>query len=137
MNANQALFLLIVLLAKPLCAAQSDFPRWPAEIKAAVIAGCREAILSRAEQDFLKRHKLTELPPNFRERIAPASEPFLAVCNCSVDRLEMEMIVGHVDSHRSEFLARFQELVMGECAPAIAKPPPPSSNEQSSQGVVK
>jgi hypothetical protein len=137
MNTNRVLALLIALLAVPLCAAQSDIPQWAAEIRAVAIAGCRESILSHAEQDFLKRHNLTELPPYFRERIAPAIEPFLAVCNCSVDRMEKEWTVEYFMLHQSEVLAKAQELSKGECAPIVNRTPPQHPNEQPRPGVLK
>jgi hypothetical protein len=138
MNAYQPLPLLIAIWTMPLCVAQSDLPRWPAEIKAAAIAGCRESFISHAEQDYLKRNRLTELPANFRERIAPAIEPILAAeCNCPVDRLEMEIAVENFLSQAPKVLARAQELQTGECAPAITKTAPQSSKEESSKGVAK
>ena len=137
MSANRVPALLIALLAVPLCAAQADVPPWPAEIKAVAIAGCRESIFSHAEQDFLKRNNLTELPPRFRERSAPVIEPFLAICNCSFDRMEREWTAEYFTSHPSEALAKAQELATGECAPAINRTPSQRSNEQSPSGEAK
>jgi len=138
MTEHQATVLLIALLAAPLCATQADVPRWPAGVKAAAIAGCRESIISHAEQDFLKRNNLTELPPRFRERSAQFMEPFLAVCNCSFDHMEKEWSAEYFTSHPSEANAKAQEMISkGECAPAINKTPPQRSIDESPPGIAK
>jgi hypothetical protein len=129
--------LLIALATAPLFAAQPASPRWPPEGKAVAVAGCRETMLTRAERDYLKRNNLTELPPNFRARNASVVEPFLALCNCLFDRMEKEWTAEYFLSHPIEVAARTQELLNGECVPAISNTPSNPSNKQSPPGVTK
>ena len=121
------LALSVALLASPPCLGQFNSPPWPAGTKEAAIAGCRESILEQTKQDFLKRNNLKELPPDLREKLVEAIEPFRAVCDCAMNRIEKERTFEYFRSHQSEMLVRLSELTVGECAPAIdapAKDPP-------------
>ena len=120
MSANRValLALLAALLASLPCAAQFNTPRWPAGTKEAAIAGCRESILQQTEQDFLKRNNLKELTPDLREKLVQAIEPFLAVCDCGMNRIEREWSFEYFRSHQSEMLAELNKLTVGDCAPA-------------------
>jgi hypothetical protein len=123
MNEAKRIFALFAaLLTVPSSMAQYDVPVWPPQVKLVAIAGCREAILSRAEQDYRKRHNLTETPPGFRQRIAPALEQFLATCNCVFDRLEQEWSFEYFTFHREEALERMKNISNGPCAPQVRNP---------------
>ncbi len=110
----------LVLFASLLSLCQAsraaDPPPWPAAEKAQAIAGCRLSIIDNAERDYLKRHNLTEPPPNFRETIAPAIEPFLATCNCLFDHLEKRWTYEYFVSHQDEAPPIVNELMKSECA---------------------
>src|SRR5215471_20712659 len=118
-NRVRLLILPVALLVSPLSVAQFNTPRWPAGTKEAAIAGCRESILQQSEQDFLKRNNLKELPPDLREKLVQAIEPFLAVCDCGMNRIEREWSFEYFSSHRSEMLAELNALTARECAPVI------------------
>jgi|SRR6516162_5627181 hypothetical protein len=119
MTPNRAglLILPVALLVSPLCLAQFNTPRWPAGTKEAAIAGCRESILQQSERDFLKRNNLKELPPDLREKLVQAIEPFLAVCDCGMNRIERGWSFEYFRSHQSEMLAELNKLTVGDCAP--------------------
>ena len=121
MSVNRAALLIlpVALLVSPPCAAQFNTPRWPAGTKEAAIAGCRESILQQTEQDFLRRNNLKELAPDVREKLVQAIEPFLAVCDCGMNRLERKWSFEYFRSHQSEMLAELNKLTVGDCAPAI------------------
>jgi hypothetical protein len=125
MTANRVALLVVpaALLASANCAAQFNTPPWPAGTKEAAIAGCRESILQQTEQDFLKRNNLKDFPPGVREKLVQAMEPFLAVCDCAMTRIERTRSFEYFSSHRSEMLAELKELTVGECAPATDKTP--------------
>jgi hypothetical protein len=124
LNARQAPILLVALLALSPYAAQCDIPQWPAGTKEAAIAGCRASVVDHAEQDYLKRNNLQELPAGFREKSAPVMEPFLAVCGCLLDRIEKEWSFEYFSSHRSELPAKTDEILARECTPAIKQSVP-------------
>jgi hypothetical protein len=133
MSVNRVAFLLVpvALLASPPCVAQFNTPPWPAGTKEAAVVGCRESILQQTEQDFLKRNNLKDFPPGFREKLAQAMEPFLAVCDCAMTRIERRWSFEYFRSHQPEMLAELKELTVGECAPATnatsgKDPPGPS-----------
>lgn len=115
--------LLVTLLASPPCEAQFVSSRWPAGTKETAIAGCRDSIIQQAEQDFLKRNNLKELAPDVREKLMAAIEPFLAVCECAMNRIEREWSFEYFVSHRPEMLARLEELTATECAPVTKRTP--------------
>jgi hypothetical protein len=115
------LVLPVALLASPPCAAQFK-SRWPAGTKEVAIDACRESILQQTEQDFLKRNNLKELPPDLRDKLVQAIEPFLAVCDCAMNRIEREWSFEYFSSHRSEMLAELNKLTVGDCAPAVNAP---------------
>lgn len=119
MSASRVALLVLpaALLASLPCLAQFASSRWPAGTKETAIAACRESILQQSEQNFLKRNNLKELPPGFREKSAPVMEPFLAVCNCAMDRIEKQWSFEYFGSHQSEMIAKLNELTVGECAP--------------------
>ena len=108
----------VALLASPPCVAQFKSPRWPAGTKEAAIAGCRDSLLRQTEQDFLKRNNLKEMPAGVREKLVQTIEPFLAVCDCAMNRIEKERSFEYFSSHQPEMLAELQVLTAGECAPA-------------------
>ena len=120
MHVNRVAFLVlpVALLASPPCVAQFISSPWPAGTKEAAVASCRESILAQTEQDFLKRNNLKELPPDLREKLAQAIEPFLAVCGCAMDRIARKWSFEYFRSHQSEVLAELNQLTVGECAPA-------------------
>jgi len=107
----------VAFMASPPCEAQFNTPPWPAGTREAAVAGCRESILQQSEQDFLKRNNLKEFPPGLREKLAQAMEPFLAVCDCAMTRIERRWSFEYFRSHQSEMLAELKELTVGECAP--------------------
>ena len=121
MSVNRAALLIlpIALLVSPLCTAQFNTPRWPTGTKEVAIAGCRESILQQTELDFLKRNNLKELPSDLREKLVQTIEPFLAVCDCGMNRLERKWSFEYFRSHQSEMLAELNKLTVGDCAPAI------------------
>ena len=111
-------------------ASAADLAPWPVAEKAAAIAGCRLSIATHAEQDFLKRHQLKELPPNFRENTAPAMEPFLATCDCIFDHFEKLWSFDYFTAHQDLVGAMLDELVAGECAVQQAPLEKPLEPEQ-------
>jgi hypothetical protein len=117
----KASFYAAALVIVPTSSATEPTP-WPPEHKAAAIAGCRASIADLAERDYLKRSQLTELPPDFREKAAPAMEPFLAVCNCVYDHFERLWTFEYYVSHHSEVTLKLTELTAGACAVPVAKP---------------
>src|SRR5437763_365679 len=117
MNTSQARVLLVALLVLSPRAVRSDSPQWPSGTKGTAIAGCRASIVYHAEQDYLKRSNLKELPPGFREKSAPIMEPFLAMCGCVFDRIEKEWTFEYFSAHQPDVGARVQELAKRECAP--------------------
>jgi hypothetical protein len=123
MNVSRVALLVlpIALLASLSCAAQFK-SRWPAGTKEAAIDGCRKSILQQTEQDFLKRNNLKELPSDLREKLVQAIEPFLAVCDCAMNRIEREWSFEYFSSHRSEMLSELNKLTVGDCAPAVNAP---------------
>src|SRR5215471_15798619 len=127
MNVNRFALLMVpvALLVSLPCAPQFK-SRWPAGTKEAVIDGCRESILQQTEQDFLKRNKLKELPPDLREKLVQTIEPFLAVCDCAMNRIEREWSFEYFSSHRSEMLIELNKLTVGDCAPTRALKEPVS-----------
>jgi len=122
-NLAAILMLPVALLASPPCTAQFAPSPWPAGTKEAAIAACRESILQQAEQDLLKRNNLKEPAPDLREKLAAALQPFLAVCQCAMDRIEKEWSFDYFASHQAETLARLERLTVTECAPA-SRPAP-------------
>jgi hypothetical protein len=120
MKVNRVALLVVpVVLLVSLPSAAQFKSRWPAGTKEAAIDGCRESILQQTEQDFLKRSNLKELPPDLREKLVHAIEPFLAVCDCAINHIEREWSFEYFSSHRSEMLAELNKLTVGDCAPAI------------------
>jgi len=97
--------------------AQRPGEPWPAGAKEAAIQGCRAGFMTRAEEDYLKRHNLTQLPYGLRNRLELVLEPFLATCNCVFDRLEIEGSV--LDS--TDARIRMRELASRECAPILPR----------------
>ena len=111
----------IALLAASLVAA-SDIPFWPVAEKQAAIARCRLSIISQAEQDYLKRHNLKEVPSGFRERIQPAIEPYLATCDCALGEMEKEWSFEYFMTHQPEVPAKISQIVRTVCAIPSAPP---------------
>ena len=108
---------------------------WPPEHKAAAIAGCRASIVDHTERDYLKRGQLKELPADFREKAAPAMEPFLAVCDCMFDHFEKMWTFDYYASHQDEVQAKLKELMTSACAVKVPEPvtkpdpdPPPPND---------
>ena len=100
----------------------TELTPWPPDHKAAAIAGCRASIADHAERDYLKRSHLTELPPDFREKAAPAMEPFLAVCDCMYEHFEKMWTFEYYSSHQDEVESTIKELITGECAVKTFEP---------------
>jgi hypothetical protein len=126
--------LLVPLLAVSSLSATEITP-WPPQHKAAAIAGCRASIADHTERDYLKRSQLKELPADFREKAAPAMEPFLAVCDCMFDHFERMWTFEYYVSHPYEVQAQLKELMTGACAVKAAEPvakpdlDPPTPND--------
>jgi hypothetical protein len=100
--------------------ALADSPPWPAEQKQEVIAGCRKGIIEHAEQDYLTRNGLTELPAGFREKTAAAMEPFLAICDCMMNNIEKDWPLDYVLTHPDEWASKVQQLVAGVCKAKVS-----------------
>lgn len=99
---------------------------WPAEGKAAAIAGCRLSITVAAERDYMKRANLKELPAGFREKVAPTMEPFLASCDCLMSELEKRWSFQDFSTRQSDVQPIVKEVMAGACAVRPAQPASPS-----------
>ena len=130
MNRYDAAICLTAIVGVAAVTAQVPVQPWPAGFKAAAVASCRDQIVARAEQDYMKRHNLKEVPDGFRQRIVPAIEPFLAVCNCSLDTLEKEFSADSLIKPAADVDARLRALQSGECAPVLTKNSPAGANSQ-------
>ena len=114
-----AVFLVAIMPALFLQGVAAASP-WPAAEKQAAIEGCRMSIIVQAEQDYLRRHKLKELPAGFREQIAGRIEPYLAPCTCLFDQLEKEWSFETFIARQEAASSRIGQLMAGVCA---VKPP--------------
>lgn len=112
---------LATLLFVPAVSATETTP-WPPAHKAAAIAGCRASITDHAERDYLRRSQLTELPPDFRKKAAPAMEPFLAVCDCVYEHFEKVWTFEYYAAHQDEAMSKLKELMAGACAMKAVDP---------------
>ena len=112
------IFCLITLINYSTVQATEPAIEWSSTEKAVAVHACREAILDSAEQDYLKRHDLRELPADFRQRIAPAIEPYLRTCDCMVDVLSTEISLNTFNAGSTPVQLRIKELVSpkGACA---------------------
>lgn len=107
---------------------------WPADMKSSAIAGCRASIWQHTEQDFMAKRKITrdQLPPDFRERAASFLEPYLAVCDCAMDRLSREWDAEYFLSHQADVPAKLEQFTSaGVCLPLPAAQPvtPPDAQK--------
>jgi len=85
---------------------------------AAAIASCRAGIVNNATRDYIKRHGITEedLPTNFYELIAPAIEPFLQICDCTLNELSKTHSLEYFLTNQDEMKLRSQEILKaGKC----------------------
>ncbi len=105
----------LLLAVTSQCLAANVSP-WPVEEKKAAIASCRASIYTRAEQDYLKKHNLKELPARFREKTASAMEPFLATCECVIGHFEKKWSMDYYTSHEAEVLTATNALIAGACS---------------------
>ena len=104
----------------------ADPEPWPAAGKAEAIAGCRLSITVNAERDYLARHNLTELPANFRERMMPVIEPFLASGDCLFGELEKRWTFDDFLARQSELPPIVNEIMTGVCAVGGQRPETPA-----------
>jgi hypothetical protein len=112
----------------------AELPPWPQAEKQAAIAGCRLSITTNAERDYLKRHNLKELPPDFRNKTAAAMEPFLASCNCMFEQLEKHWTFEYFMANQGKFPAKVNELMSGPCAPKPAARPRAAADATALRG---
>src|SRR5664279_100168 len=85
---------------------------WSPESQRAAILGCRASILDNAIRDYLSQRNLTEsqMPSDFRDRIATLIEPFLATCECSIPILAAEVSLGSFAAQSTQIQRRLREL---------------------------
>jgi hypothetical protein len=107
-------------------------------MKAAAVAGCRMAVVHRAEQHYRKRHNLQKAPANFLEQNALVLEPILATCDCTYDHLEREYPADFFITQSEQARSRVEELASNECAvPLNKKPASISDGRQAEQALPK
>jgi hypothetical protein len=107
---------------------------WPQEIKNSAVSACRESIWYHTEQNFIIKRKITrdKLPPDFREKLAKIIEPYLAICDCSIDRLSKEWDSDYFLSHENEVAAKLDQFKnAGICLPQVPAQSNTSSESQN------
>lgn len=94
----------------------SDDKKWPLAEKLAAVNGCRLSIIENAEKDYLKRHNLKQLPSGFRENIVPSIEPYLAICDCALNKIEQQWSLEYFLGHQADIPLKISDIMAGECA---------------------